>query len=147
MRRQRSESVMRYAAIAAVILACGLAVGCGSASRSSSVSDTSPTSSPVSASQTQAQAAPSSAAASPSGEVCYTHSCIVSDAEQMTGTTASDGSVITKMSCDVSTVRHAAPGVFTVGCTATYTDGSQWYGIVSVLTSKSQLSWQPQYQT
>jgi len=70
----------------------------------------------------------------------------VDDAKQLVGNTASDGSVITKMSCDQSTVRHAAPGVWTVHCTATYSDGSQWDGIASVLLSKSQVSWQAQSQ-
>lgn len=147
MRRQRSESAMRYAVIVAA-LACILAAGYGAASPSSTASRTS---APPSTPATTAQAASTpSPPPSPSEQICYTSSCIASAAQQQTGTVATDGSVITKMSCNASTVRHAAPGVFTVDCTATYSDGSQWYGITSVLTGSHtswQLSWQPQYQT
>lgn len=58
----------------------------------------------------------SSAAGSPSASVapCTSHSCIVDDAKQLVGSVAEDESVITAMDCYESTVKHAAPGIWTV---------------------------------
>jgi hypothetical protein len=140
MRRQGPDSVMRYAVLAVAVIAA--TAGCASVTTTSHAPPATHLATPAAATSST----PPSPSPSPSTVPCDAHSCIASDAEQLVGSTASDGSVISKMSCDQSTVHHAAPGVWTVDCTATYTDGSQWYGIATVLISKSQVSWQPQYQ-
>jgi len=96
---------------------------------------------------TTAAGAPSSApsaapSAEPSSGPCTTRACIAADAQGMTGTVAKDNSVLTKMKCRKATVRQPTPGVYTVHCTATYSDGSVWTGIASVLTSQGRVAWQ-----
>lgn len=95
---------------------------------------------------------PSSAAGQPSSGAgstpCTTHACIAQDAQQSeVGTTAEDGSVITKAVCYKSTVKYSAGSdTYTVSCQMTYTDGSVWSGLVTLLMASNQVSWQPQYQ-
>jgi Protein of unknown function (DUF2510) len=75
---------------------------------------------------------------------CTTASCIVTDAKQsLVGVVAKDESVITALSCKQSTVKNPDPGVWTVQCTATYSDGSEWDGIASVLMSQNKVTWEP----
>lgn len=100
---------------------------------------------PQAAPSSSALAAPPSPAASQ--EPCTTHSCIVADAKGLVGSVAKDESVLTAMSCYSSTVKHAAPGVWTVHCLATYSDGSQWDGIASVLISANRVTWEPTQET
>lgn len=61
----------------------------------------------------------------------------------MVGTVAKDNSVLTKMKCRKSTVKQPTPGVYTVHCTATYSDSSAWSGIASVLLKQDRVAWQP----
>jgi len=58
------------------------------------------------------------------------------------GGVAKDESVMTALTCYPSTVRNPDPGIYTVSCLATYSDGSQWDGIASVLLSQNQVTWQ-----
>jgi hypothetical protein len=74
---------------------------------------------------------------------CTTHACITSDAEGLKGTVAKDNSVMTKVTCKASTVRQVVSGTYTVHCTITYSDGSVWGGIASVLTGKGDVDWEP----
>jgi hypothetical protein len=67
----------------------------------------------------------------------------VDDAKQLVGSVAKDESVITAMNCHESTVKHAAPGIWTVDCTATYSDGTQVGGIATVLLSQGKITWEP----
>ena len=78
---------------------------------------------------------------------CTSHSCLTQEAElTLPGTQAQDGSVITKATCLQSSVKHSAPGIFTVSCEATYTDGSVWQGLATIQPAADQFSRQPQYQ-
>jgi ribosomal protein L37AE/L43A len=47
------------------------------------------------------------------------------------------------MSCRKSTVKRATAGVWTVHCTATYSDDEKVTGIASVLLAKEQVTWEP----
>jgi hypothetical protein len=79
-----------------------------------------------------------------SSSTCTSNSCIAHDAKQsLTGAVAKDESVITGLSCDQSTVKNPSSGVYTVSCTATYSDGSRWGGIASVLISQNKATWEP----
>ena len=62
----------------------------------------------------------------------------------MVGTTAKDGSVVTKADCYKSTVQANPGDTYTVSCDITYTDGSVWNGLVTLLLASDQISWQPQ---
>jgi len=82
-------------------------------------------------------------AGSPSSAVCTTNACIASDAEGLKGTVAKDNSVMTKVTCRTSTVNQVVSGTYTVNCTVTYSDGSVWNGIASVLTVSGDIDWEP----
>ena len=83
-----------------------------------------------------------SPSSSPSS-ICTTNACIVSDAEGLKGTVAKDNSVMTKVTCRASTVKQVVSGTYTAGCTVTYSDGSVWDGIASVLTGSGNIDWEP----
>ena len=143
--------IRRTTPVALLILAASLALtltaGCASTTTAPRASaPATHSAAPAAATSSTTPAAAPSPPPSPSEVLCLTHSCIVDDADQIVGSAASDGSVIAKMSCQASTVRHAAPGVFAADCTATYSDGSRWYGIATVQPSKDQVSWEPKYQ-
>jgi hypothetical protein len=133
--------------IAAAITVLALA-GCASAG-SSSGGPPPPTGTAANPAGSPSAAAPSSPAlaAAPSATAspppCTTHSCIAQDAKGLVGAVAQDESVITAMDCYQSTVKHAAPGIWTVDCTATYSDGSQVSGIATVLLSQDKVTWEP----
>jgi hypothetical protein len=77
---------------------------------------------------------------------CTTASCISAGAERLTGDkgeVAGDNSVMTKVTCQQSTVKQVIPGTYTVQCTVTYADGAKWAGIASVLTSTGEVDWEP----
>lgn len=75
---------------------------------------------------------------------CTSNSCIVQEAKQsLVGDVAKDESVITALSCTQSSVKNPDPGVYTASCLATYSDGSQWNGIASVLISQNKVTWEP----
>lgn len=93
------------------------------------------------ASTAQQVAAPV-AAPSPTGP-CTTNGCIITDAKTMVGDVAKDESVLTKMTCKQSTVKQPTPGVYTVHCTSTYSDGSVYAGVASVLILQDKVAWEP----
>ncbi len=63
------------------------------------------------------------------------------------GTAVKDGAVITKAVCYKSTVTYSAGSdTYTVSCDMTFSDGTVWNGLVTLLMASSQVSWQPQYQ-
>jgi len=74
---------------------------------------------------------------------CTTASCITADAESLKGDVAGDNSVMTKVTCQPSTVKQVVPGTYTVHCTVTYADGATWAGAASVLTGNSEVDWEP----
>ena len=128
---------LTYAA-AGIVLA-GVLSGCASLSGSA------PPAAPSAAASSALAAPPPSP--SPSGAMCTTRSCIASDAQQsMVGTTAEDGSVVTKAKCFRSTVRHNGGDTWTVSCDVTYTDQTVWAGLVTILPASGQVSWQPETQ-
>ena len=88
-------------------------------------------------------AAPLSGGGGASSGTCTTASCIICDAESLKGTVAKDNSVMTAVACNASTVRQVVSGTWTVHCTVTYSDGSKWAGIASVLTGKGEVDWEP----
>lgn len=92
-----------------------------------------------------AQSAPPSPApvAAASSARCSTKACIASDAETLKGTVAKDNAVMTKVACESSTVTQVVPGTYTVHCTVAYSDGAEWRGIASVLTSREEVAWEP----
>ena len=137
----------RTAALAILILAAALsAAGCGASS--SSTTTTTHTAAPAAA--TSAPAAATTPAPTPtptpSEVACTSHSCIIQDAKSLIGGVAKDESVMTAMSCQSSTVKHLDPGIWSVHCNATSSDGSVWAGIATVLLTSSQVTWQPLYQ-
>jgi len=134
-----NTTVRRSAPLAILALAAAL-TGCAASASSSS---TPPPASPTSAAAPSASALAAAPSPTPSPQPCTAHSCIVDDAKQLVGSIAKDESVITAMSCYESTVKHAAPGIWTVDCTATYSDGSQIAGIATVLLSQSKITWEP----
>ena len=83
-----------------------------------------------------------SPSSSPSS-ICTTNACIASDAEGLKGTVAKDNSVMTKVTCRASTVKQVVSGTYTVDCAVTYSDGSVWDGIASVLTGSGDIDWEP----
>lgn len=119
------------AVIVAVIFAVLGSTGSGSGTTDAGAPSSAPSSQPSSAPVAAASSGP-----------CTSHACITRDAQGMVGTVAKDNSVLTKMKCRKSTVRQPTPGVWTVHCTATYSDGSVWSGIASVLLSQGKVAWQ-----
>jgi hypothetical protein len=51
--------------------------------------------------------------------------------------------VVTKASCRASTVKLAASGIWTVTCTAWYSDGSEADGIATLLAASEKVTWEP----
>jgi hypothetical protein len=134
-------------ATTAIALAVTGCAGAGSSSAGGPPPPTGSAGSPSSAAAQPSSAAgePSSAVGSPSAPPCTTHSCIAQDAEQsMVGTAAKDGSVVTKADCYRSTVTANAGDTYTVSCDITYTDGTVWNGLVTLLMASNQVSWQPE---
>jgi hypothetical protein len=81
---------------------------------------------------------------SPSAAPCTSKACIISDAKStLIGGTAKDESVMTKLSCRSSTVKKVTASVWTVHCTAGYSDSSVAEGIASVNLGTSYVSWEP----
>jgi hypothetical protein len=73
---------------------------------------------------------------------CTTSSCVVSDARQsLVGEVAKDEAVMTSLSCRPSTVKEPDPQVWTVDCTAHYSDGMVADGVANVLMAKNQVTW------
>lgn len=132
-RRIAAVAVIAGAALFATFLVIvGAIAGSGSGSTAGA---------PLAASSSSALAAPPSTAASQAP--CTTHACIVADAKSsLIGDVAKDESVLTALTCYSSTVRNPDPGVWTVHCLATYSDGTQWDGIASVLISKGRVTWE-----
>jgi hypothetical protein len=120
------------------VLAAALALS-GCAAAASSPAAGTPASSPSAAGSPSAAAAQPSASAPP----CTTHSCIVADAKSaLVGQVAKDESVVTRLTCYSTSVRNPDPGIYTVNCVASYSDGSQWDGVASVLLAKGQVTWE-----
>ena len=136
----------RYAPLAALLFAAAALSLTACAASSSSPSAASPpplfasSAAPVAATTTAPAPSPSP---SPSEVACTSRACIISDAKQLVGDVAKDESVITAMACEESTVKHLDPGIWSVHCTATYSDGSQVDGIATVLLTSSQVTWEP----
>jgi hypothetical protein len=85
-------------------------------------------------------ALPSSASVAAASPVpCSTKGCITSDAETLKGAVVKDKAVMTEVACRPSTVTQVVPGNYTVHCTVAYSDGAEWRGIASVLTSKEEV--------
>ena len=128
------------------ILAAALTLtGCASSGSSSSFTPVTQTFTSDAGSPSSAAGQPSAAAGSPTAVPCTTRSCIASDAQQsMVGTSAEDGSVVTKARCFKSTVKANPGDTYTVSCDITYTDGQVWAGLVTLLLASNQVSWQPQ---
>jgi len=137
----------RKYALAAFPLAAAFALtGCGTVSSLTAPASHPPSSTaPAAAPSSSALAAPPAPTPDPSpSEVdCTSHSCIVQDAKSaLVGAIAKDESVMTALSCQSSTVKHLGPGIWSVHCTATYSDGSVWDGIATVLLGQSQVTWE-----
>lgn len=90
-------------------------------------------------------AEPSSApVAAASTGPCTTKACIIDDAKQsLIGGVAQNDSVMTKLACVKSTVKHPTAGVWTVRCTATYSSGMVARGVANVLLDKDEATWSP----
>jgi len=85
--------------------------------------------------------APSSAASAPP---CVTKACIAADAKDtLVGSVAKNESVMTKLTCKESSVRHPVSGVWTVRCTADYSNGMVAKGVANVLLKSDQVTWSP----
>ena len=139
-----NATTRRHAPIALLILVSALALtGCASTTTTTVRAPSSAP--PAAAPSASALAAAPSATPSPSEVACTSHSCITQDAEQsMVGTTAKDGSVITKADCFKSTVKANPGDTYTVSCDIAYTDGTVWNGLVTLLLASNQISWQPE---
>lgn len=89
--------------------------------------------------------AAAAAASSAASEPCTSRDCIAQDAEQsLPGAVAADESVITKAKCYKSTVKHhAAAGLWTVECTAYYSDGTSTTGNANLLLAQNKITFQP----
>lgn len=125
---------MRYrkAMTAPLIAATAVLAGCGSLGSTASPPAAQPSSAP----------APSSSPAP-----CLTRACIAGDIGQsLDGTAAKDGSVFTKVTCKASSVKRDAGDTYTARCTAIYSDGSEWSGYGSLLTSQDQVTFEPETQ-
>ena len=142
------------AALVATLIGIGVGgtTGSGQAagSAAAAASSAAPSSDAGSPSSNVGSAQPSSdAGAEPSssagGSDCTSHACIVQEAEQWeVGQQAKDGSVVTKAVCYESTVTANAGDTYTVSCDLTYTDGTVWAGLVTILEASNQVSWQPE---
>jgi len=77
--------------------------------------------------------APSSAASAPP--------CVTKDT--LVGSVAKNESVMTKLTCKESSVRHPVSGVWTVRCTADYSNGMVAKGVANVLLKSDQVTWSP----
>lgn len=124
-----SHWVRNIFAIIGALVVAGIIIGALSGGGSSG------SSSPSADSAGSPSSAPSS--------ICTTNACIASDAEGLKGTVAKDNSVMTKVACRASTVKQVVSGTYTVDCTVTYSDGSVWDGIASVLTGSGDIDWEP----
>jgi Protein of unknown function (DUF2510) len=79
-----------------------------------------------------------------SSSSCTSNSCIATEAQQsLIGAVAKDESVITKAACQASTVTDNSGGTYTVGCTVTYSDGSQWAGDATLIPAQDKVAWEP----
>ncbi len=144
----------RHAPLALLLIAAALALtaltGCaGTTTTTVRTPASAPAASAAAAgSPSSAAGSPSTAAGSPSASAapCTTHACIAQDAQGLIGGVAKDESVMTALSCQESTVKHLGPGIWSVRCLATYSDGAQWDGIATVLLSSSQVTWEPTQQ-
>jgi hypothetical protein len=75
---------------------------------------------------------------------CTTKDCIITDAKNtLVSGVAKNESVMTKLACRNSTVKNPHPGVWTVRCTADYSNGMIAKGVANVLLKTSQLPWSP----
>jgi hypothetical protein len=94
---------------------------------------------------TYAASSPSAALrAADSRMACTTDKCIASEAEyQVKGSVAKDEAVVTKASCQPSTVKNDGGGNYTVTCDLTYSDGQQISGYVNLLPSQSKVTFEP----
>ena len=64
--------------------------------------------------------------------------------QSLPGAVASNNSVITKATCYKRTVvHHAAAGVYTVECTAYYSDGTSVTGYANLLLAQDKITWEP----
>jgi hypothetical protein len=129
---------LRPALLLAAALAALALTGCASTG----------TSGPPAVASTIPGVTPAAASSEPSAVAssgpCLTKACIVSEVKQsLVGGVAKDESVMTKMTCVKSTVKQPTPGVYTVRCTATYSDGTVYTGIASLLTATSRVTWEP----
>ncbi len=136
---------MRWAPASIAVIAVTLVLaGCASAGSGSAGGPPPPSGSaaspPAAGPSASALPAPPSATASP--PPCTTHACIVADAKSLVGGVAKDNSVMTALTCYSSTVKNPDPGIYTVSCLATYSDGGQWDGIASVLLAQNQVEWE-----
>ena len=131
----------KSAGLIAAAIAIAALTGCASTGGTSGTAAAgAPSAVPSSAPVAAASSEPSAVA---STGPCLTKACIVSDVKQsLVGGVAKDESVMTKMACKKSTVKQPAPGVYTVHCTATYSDGTVYAGIASLLVAKSQVTWE-----
>lgn len=87
------------------------------------------------------------ASTSPSTAGCTVASCMIPVMQQsMIGTAVKDGSAITAMTCKPSTLKHNAGNTWTARCTATFSDGSEWSGFMTVLVAQDKVSWEPATQ-
>ncbi len=60
------------------------------------------------------------------------------------GIVAKDESVMTKAVCKPSTVRPNPGDTWTVTCTVTYSDGSEWRGYANLLPAQGKVTFEPQ---
>lgn len=122
--------------IASAITIAALA-GCASTGGTTAATGAQPSAVPSSAPSSEP-----SAAAAPSSAPCTTRACIVADAKTLVGSVDKGNAVLTKMSCRKSTAKKVAPGVYTVHCNASYSDGGIWAGIASVLLEQGKVTWE-----
>ena len=147
-----NATTRRHAPLAALILASALALTACATTTTTTVRTPSTTPAATAAaagSPSSAAGSPSAAAGSPSASSapCTTHSCIISDAKSsLVGGVAKDESVMTALTCYSTSVKNPDPDIYTVTCQATYSDGSVWDGIASVLLTTSNVTWQPTQQ-
>jgi hypothetical protein len=140
-RHHREGNIVRWVpgliATTAIALAVTACASAGSGSAAGAPSGGSPSASALAA-------APSATA---SAAPCTSHACIVEDAKSaLVGGVAKDESVMTALTCYSTSVKNPDPDIYTVSCVATYSDGSEWDGIASVLLSQSKVTWEPTQQ-
>jgi len=123
---RRTPGLIATAAIALALSGC---VSAGSTTAAAGAPSASPSSEPSAA----ASAAP-----------CTTRACIIEDAKgALVGGVAKNESVMTRLSCVKSTVKNPDPGVWTVRCTADYSNGMVAKGVANVLLKSDQVTWSP----